>query len=331
MDLCPIKINAGVLLVRRESTPYTGETLTAADAIRGSVEISVEATEVERTIATPSGGGLPPLVTGRRTTMTITQELYAPGSLTAPSAATWESWALFGAAGLQIVPSALGQPMFIRPQQSVCVGAGIWPVTAEFRETNGNTYRLTGGTATLAISSDPGGLVQLVWTLTGSYERPVDATPVVVSLKTSLPIRYAGAEITVTPADSDIDPYAPATCPAFSFDPGLASEAIPSACTPDGGGYSLPLQGSSVLTLTGTAAARESVTPWWLVQDETTAAVSVVVGRRDDVEFSIEQEYAGIQVERSTAGQMIAYNITSTGSAGGANNRQFQLVFKDIS
>lgn len=248
---CPIRLSTRLVLVRAGANA-TIDPETDAVAVTG-VTVTVEGDEIDRSnVYTATGQGLGPIMTGRRTRFEVTQELYPDFE---------QHRVLFGACAVTVGES---DPDMIEvyPSGSLCDGSGIHPATVEIVEVGGNTWRAENVTGSFTIEASPGGVVTITWSLVGEFVAPSDTTYTTLSYPPSaLPFIYRDSELQL---DNDADGIHLATCPAFTFGTGVEEIVVPSACSPNGGGwvYQSPA-GPAELALSGVLARKESVDKLW--------------------------------------------------------------------
>lgn len=252
---CLIKIKTRVVLAKTGAN----EALVIGNAVPTiGVEISTEATQIDRSdVYTANGAGLPPIVAGRRFAFTITQELYEDPNWHAPlfkaCAVDWANYAAPGGSG------ELGA-VEITPSNHACESSGFAPATIEIVEVGGTTYRATNCTGTFTMTGEPGSRITLTFNMQGDFHQPADTTlPTFTYPNPGLPVLYKNSAIQWGSVPTDLT-----TCPTFTFTTGATMIDVPSACTPDGGGFAYPVNDVPAQLAIGTVASqKESVQKLW--------------------------------------------------------------------
>lgn len=286
---CPIKIKARLVLAKTGAA----EELSLLDAIPVSgVDIDTDRTEIDRTdVYTPTGAGKGALVTGRKFSFTITQEAYQDPALHEVLLKCCPvNWSGYSAPD---EPGEFGG-VTISPASSSCEGDGFQPATIEIVERGGNTYRAESVTGTFSVSSEPGQRVVFTFNLTGTFAKPSDTVYTITDSlypDIPLPILYKNSSITWSAVMRALN-----TCPAMEFSTNAENIDVPSACTPDGGGWSYPVNDTPAqLSFSTVLSTKESVSQLWQwAVDDAEHDIDAVIYSGDDGELSVSMEAATI-------------------------------------
>lgn len=248
---CPQRIKARAVLAK------TGAGALNKDADRipvAGVSISVDAETIDRSdVYTPDGLGLGSIVSGRRYQFTITQELFA----------NFDYHEVLIRACPVVVTNRNTTPT-IKPAVSMCSGTGYAPATIEIVETGGNVYHAEDCVGVFTATAAPGNRIMLEFTMTGTFTKPTtDAYGTLSPIVWGLPVTYKNAKTQYfsDKASALIDLT---SCPSFTFTPGMETIKVPSACTPDGGGFSYPMgTGPATLAYSGVLARKNADDHLW--------------------------------------------------------------------
>ena len=305
---CLVRIKSRAVLAKTGAT----ETLDITNdriAVMG-LEVAVEATEIDRSdVYTPNGLGLGSVTSGRRTTFTITQEVYGDIS---------EHLVLLEACPVKVTTTGDGNG-YVEPSESVCEGTGYKPCTIEIIEVGGNKYRAENCTGTFTLTASPGDRQQLVFTMEGSFVQPDDSGVTTVSIvPVPLPLMYKNSTVEFTTATGVETPLG--SCPAVTFTPGMESVVVPSACTPDGGGWSIVGgTGPASLAFSGVVSRKESVDKLWKTSVDPAegagATVVAVLFESGAESFSIEFDDFTLRDPALTeVEQFVGYDVNFEGA-----------------
>lgn len=253
---CLIKLKARAVCVAPGADVVVDTLLDRVPVI--GVEISVEGEQIDRSdVYTPNGMGLGAITTARKTQFVLTQEVYR-------SVTPHED--LLRACGLTVTITGTPENATAVPSESTCEGDGFVPCTIEIIEVGGNLYRATDCTGIFSLAGEPGQRHIFTFTMTGHFSPVVDNAypPLGIPASPGLPVLYKNsvAQFSTT---SPLDPIAElASCPAYEFSPNVELVDVPSACTPDGGGWDYPVAaGPSSIVFSGVVSRKESLDQLW--------------------------------------------------------------------
>lgn len=247
---CLIKIKSRAVLAKTGAAETLD--LTTDRIVVTGVEIAVEATTIDRSdVYTPSGTGVGSITSGRRTAFTITQEVYGD-----------VSHHLVLLRACPVVVTQTGADAMVEPSESSCEGVGYAPCTIEVIEVGGNRYRAEDCTGTFTLTAQPGNRMIFTFNMEGKFVIPNDSNITTVPIvPVPLPIMYKNSDVQFATGD---DMTKLASCPTFTFTPGMEATNVPSACTPDGGGWNyVGGAGPASLAFSGVVSTKESRDKLW--------------------------------------------------------------------
>lgn len=244
MRPCPTLIRARAVMVRTGSGPvdYIADRVQVIGVTLSSSGDEVDRSEVLDPLAPPRAS----VVLGRRmASVTIEQEVYGDLSQHA---------ALFRACPVAVTQSSAG----IAGSVSSSPSARGQRCTIEIVEVGGNRYRVEDALGVFALSGAPGERLLLTFDLQGELVPVEDAglAPMAFIMPPA-PLVYRNATLLASEQTF-------ATCPEFSFDPGMTLGTTDYTCSPDGGRAAFVQRASqAVLALTGVLSGRESIDRHW--------------------------------------------------------------------